>query len=118
MMVGNFNAQAAKSIAILRGIQFNIDCGLFPCVFESDAKVVVRWINEKSHMDSTYGGVLEDIIYASTEMNDVRFGFIHRQGNQVAHLLANNALFLRENRYWMEEFPSCISVSVQADMHV
>ncbi|KAK3217699.1 hypothetical protein Dsin_011669 [Dipteronia sinensis] len=45
VMEGYFNAQAAEAIAIHRGVQFSKDCDFSPCVFESDAEVVFRWIN-------------------------------------------------------------------------
>ncbi|KAK4847823.1 hypothetical protein QYF36_006261 [Acer negundo] len=98
VMVGSFNAQAAEVIGILKGIQFSTDCGLFLCSFEFNAEVVVRWINEKSHLDFAYGVVLTDIISTSFEMTDVRFDYTPRQGNQVVHLLPKNVLLLKENR--------------------
>ncbi|KAK3222940.1 hypothetical protein Dsin_009965 [Dipteronia sinensis] len=52
VIVGNPNAQVAEVIAILRGIQFSKDCGFSPCMFESDAEVVIRWINDSSHLES------------------------------------------------------------------
>ncbi|KAK3222978.1 hypothetical protein Dsin_010003 [Dipteronia sinensis] len=90
VMVGSFNAQVAETIAILRGIQFSKDCRLFPCIFESDAELVVRWINDGSHMDSLSGAILSDIKFMAAEMSGVCFGFVPR-----------NALMLIEDRFWM-----------------
>ncbi|KAK3211234.1 hypothetical protein Dsin_015940 [Dipteronia sinensis] len=118
VMTGYFNAQAAEAIAILRGIHFSTDCGSSPCYVESDAEVVVRWINESSHLDSMCGAILAEIILSSSEMIGLCFNYVPRQANQVAHLLAKNALLLTANRFWMEEYPCCVTRMVQADMPV
>ncbi|KAK3218493.1 hypothetical protein Dsin_012463 [Dipteronia sinensis] len=34
-----YDAKAAEMVAIYRGLQFSIDCGLAPCVIESVAAV-------------------------------------------------------------------------------
>ncbi|KAK3222031.1 hypothetical protein Dsin_009056 [Dipteronia sinensis] len=109
VMAWYFNAQATEAIAILRGIQFSKDCGLSPCYVKSDAEVVVRWINESSHLDSLCGAILADIILISSEMIGLCFNYIPRQANQVAQLLAKNALLLTDDRFWMEEYPCCVT---------
>ncbi|KAK3224166.1 hypothetical protein Dsin_011191 [Dipteronia sinensis] len=81
VMAVYFNAQAAEAIAILRGIQFSKECGLYPCYIEYDAEVVVMWINESNHLDSMCGAILADIIFISTEMIDMSFNYVHRQAN-------------------------------------
>ncbi|KAK3199723.1 hypothetical protein Dsin_023138 [Dipteronia sinensis] len=99
-----------------RGIQFSKDCGLCPCYVESDAEVVVRWINEGSHLDSMCGTILADIHLMSSKMSGMCFMFAPRQANQVAHFLAKHALRCIDDRFWMEEFPSCVTIVVQLDM--
>ncbi|TXG67071.1 hypothetical protein EZV62_008346 [Acer yangbiense] len=75
-----------KQLRQLPSLEVFILDGLFPCIFEFDAEVVVRWINEKSHLDSVYGVILSDIISSSSEMIDVCFGYVAGLGNQVTHL--------------------------------
>ncbi|KAK3194881.1 hypothetical protein Dsin_026191 [Dipteronia sinensis] len=118
VIVGNFNAQVAEASAILRGIQLSKDCGFSPCIFEFDAEVVIRWINSSSHLESVCGAILSDIHFLNSEMVGACFDYVSRQGNQIAHLLAKNALLLSEDRYWMEEYPYCVAKAVHVDMHV
>ena len=84
---GCLNPQAAETCAILRGMQFSIDCGLSPCVVESDAEVVIKWINGKRQFESSYGAILSDIWSLSNDMRGVSFVFARRLSNCVAHIL-------------------------------
>ncbi|KAK3219498.1 hypothetical protein Dsin_013468 [Dipteronia sinensis] len=88
----SFTVQVAEAMAILRAIMFSNDCGLYPCVLESDAEVVVNWIKKGSHHDSTSGVILSDISNLSSERNGLSITFVPRKANQVAHSLARNAL--------------------------
>ena len=99
VMVGFLNSQAAEAIAILRGMQFSKDCDLSPCIVESDVEVVIRWINERSHLDSSYGDILNDIHILSAEMGSLCFVFSPRLANGVAHILAKNALLILEDKF-------------------
>ncbi|KAK3188605.1 hypothetical protein Dsin_028166 [Dipteronia sinensis] len=118
VMEGYFTAQVAEAIAILRGVQFSKDCGLSPCGFESDAEVVVGWINDRNLLESVCGVILSDIISLVDNMDGVCFDYVPRQGNRVAHLRAKHALLLTEDRFWMEEYPCCVTKAVQLDLQV
>ncbi|KAK3188547.1 hypothetical protein Dsin_028108 [Dipteronia sinensis] len=100
-----FNAQIMEAMGILRAILFSIDCGMSPCVLESDAEVVVNWINKGSHFDSVCGGILSDISSLSVERGGLSFCFVPRQANEVAHCLAKNVLRSNHDLFWMEELP-------------
>ncbi|KAK3182991.1 hypothetical protein Dsin_030277 [Dipteronia sinensis] len=110
--------EVAEAIAILRGIQFSKDYGFSPCIFESDAEVVIRWINDRSHLESVCGVILSDTNSLIAEMVGVCFGYVPRQGNRVAHFLAKNALLLTKDMFWMEEYLYGVAKAVQMDMHV
>ncbi|KAK3229198.1 hypothetical protein Dsin_001079 [Dipteronia sinensis] len=118
VMEWSFNAQVAEAIIILKGIQFSKDRGFSPCIFESNVEVVIMQINDRSHLESVCGVILSDINSLTAEIVGVCFGYVPRQGNQVAHLLAKNALLLTKNRFWMEEYPCCVAKTVQVDMPV
>ncbi|KAK3212784.1 hypothetical protein Dsin_017490 [Dipteronia sinensis] len=52
---------------------------------------------------------------AGFEARCVEIGFVSRNYNKVAHVLARNALLHAEDRYWMEEYPTFVRSFVQAD---
>ncbi|KAK3221527.1 hypothetical protein Dsin_008552 [Dipteronia sinensis] len=101
-----FNAQIAEALAVFRAIHFFRDCGLFPCVLESDAEVVIKWIVEGSHLDSAGGVILSDISYLIEEIGGLSIGFAPRQANRVAHVLAKQALCAFNDFFWMEDLSS------------
>ncbi|KAK0602828.1 hypothetical protein LWI29_037353 [Acer saccharum] len=65
--------KASKIIVIVRSIQFVLDCGLEPCVFETDEATIVKWIKDDSHISSEYGVLLEDISSLSMKLRMVNF---------------------------------------------
>ncbi|KAK3211757.1 hypothetical protein Dsin_016463 [Dipteronia sinensis] len=111
-----FDANTAETMAIYRGLIFSRDCGLFPCVIESDAAAVVKWINENSHRDSISGNILAEISALVSSLHVISVSHIPRLANNVAHGLAKSALMVVEDRFWMEEFPPCVRRAVQLDM--
>ena len=60
-LAGCFDAIMAETLAIYKALVFSKDCGLFPCMLESDAAVVVSRINVGSHLDSSSGIILSKI---------------------------------------------------------
>ncbi|KAK2650221.1 hypothetical protein Ddye_017710 [Dipteronia dyeriana] len=85
--------------AILRGLQFAHDSSLFMVVLESDAAVVVKWINEMSNQRSDVGIVLEEISILIRRTGRVVVQFVPRKANLVAQFLVKNAISSVEDSY-------------------
>ncbi|KAK2647693.1 hypothetical protein Ddye_015182 [Dipteronia dyeriana] len=111
-MSANFNLGTAKTMAIYKGIIFSKDCGLTPCVLESDAEMVVKRIAGGCPMDAISGTILTNII----SMLD-RSGISHipKEANQVSFELAKNAMSIKEDLYWIEDFSGCIKPLIEAE---
>lgn len=92
VLIASFSTQTAETMAIGKAILFSWDCGLFPCVLEYDAAMVVKWIVDGSHLDSAYGAILADIAGLRKDCGDLSVDFTPRKANQVAHVLAKHAL--------------------------
>ncbi|KAK1558712.1 hypothetical protein Q3G72_005696 [Acer saccharum] len=50
-----------------------------------------------------------------SELTEFSFSYVPRKGNQVAHILAKNALLLEEDRFWLEEYLCCAAEEVLVD---
>ena len=107
-MVAGFDAKMTKIMAILKGLIFSRDCGLAPCMLESDASVVVKWISEGSHLDSPSVNLLAEVSSLISSLNVIYVNHVPRVANSVAHDLAKNALKVVEDLFWIEEVPSCV----------
>ena len=105
----------AEMMAIYKGLIFSRECGLHPCVIESDVAVVVKWVNDHSHSDSVGGNILGEISSLIINLQILVVSHIPRLANFVAHGLARYALTVDEDRYWMGDFPPCVRRSVQLD---
>ncbi|KAK0592455.1 hypothetical protein LWI29_019443 [Acer saccharum] len=80
----SYDERVAGIMAIYRGILFSKDCGLFPCVFESDKHGVVDCIQSGRFLDASYGNIISataDLILAD---NSMKIRTIPRLANQVA----------------------------------
>ncbi|KAK3222430.1 hypothetical protein Dsin_009455 [Dipteronia sinensis] len=72
-LVANLSSKAAKLTAVLKSIQFSMDCGLAPCVYEFDQAMVVKWITEGQHNLSENGGLLEDVYSLAANLRCLSF---------------------------------------------
>ncbi|KAK2664417.1 hypothetical protein Ddye_002991 [Dipteronia dyeriana] len=116
---GSYNTKMAKTVAILKGIQFSSDCGLTPCSLESDAEAVVNWIKNKKFKDSVFGVILNDILVLIDKMGNIPINFTPTaEANKVAEGLAMKAVKEVEDRFWMEDFPGYVRNLVLVDMPV
>ena len=111
----NLTIRAAKLTAFVKSIQFVIDFGLEPCVFEGDDASVVKWINEGNHCSSENGVLLNDISSLSRQLRIVKFGHCPKKANMVASALACLALKITSDSFWMEECHGCIMDLVEVD---
>ncbi|KAK2634608.1 hypothetical protein Ddye_029400 [Dipteronia dyeriana] len=73
-------------------IKFAINVGLFPTVFESDAKSVVDLVNLGASHAVDIGVIINDIL-SILRCYPVFVSFVPRQANSVAHTVAKSASF-------------------------
>ncbi|KAK3182792.1 hypothetical protein Dsin_030078 [Dipteronia sinensis] len=97
-----------EAIAIYSGVELACETGLVPFEIESDAAVVVDWINEAKVFESEVGTIIDDIRFLMQRLNTCNVKFVFRKANYVAHFLAKLALSICEDQVWLEEYPSCV----------
>ncbi|KAK3205088.1 hypothetical protein Dsin_019134 [Dipteronia sinensis] len=107
-VVATYNAQLAEAVAIHRGLVLACETGLYPVEVESDAKVVVGWINDSKHYSSEVGLVMDAIRQILRYNVSCSIKFVSRKANVVAHTLAKLALSCEEDYVWLEDFLLCI----------
>ncbi|KAK1577003.1 hypothetical protein Q3G72_018340 [Acer saccharum] len=113
-----FDANVAGIMAIYRGMLFSKDCGLEPCVVESDKDVAVYRVCNDNFQNASFGTILAEINELRSSAIGLDIRAIPFQANRVAQSLAKNALVIMENNFWMEDFPECIRGLVEADMPI
>ncbi|KAI9156288.1 hypothetical protein LWI28_003813 [Acer negundo] len=111
----SYSPQVAEAVALLCGLRLACDTGLYPCQADSDASVVVNWINNGSILVSEIGSVINDIHILLGQARCESVNFVPRLANQVAHMLVKNAFSLVEDMFWPEDNPSCVHAFISAD---
>ncbi|KAK2649537.1 hypothetical protein Ddye_017026 [Dipteronia dyeriana] len=114
-VLANYSPHVRKSLLFFRGICFAMEDGLNPLLVESDAAMVVKWINDVCHKSSDVGIILTDILDFLKAQWCVSIQYVLRDGNRVAHLLAKNVFRCVKDMYWTEDYPSCVRTSDLAD---
>ncbi|KAK3232377.1 hypothetical protein Dsin_004258 [Dipteronia sinensis] len=111
-----FNGKVAGIVAMFKGILFSLDCGLRPCVFESDCLSVVDCISSGNFCKANFGHILDNI--SDLEKNNYRMDFkaISKAANRVARRLARIGTDYEENKFWMESVPDNVRNLVEADL--
>ncbi|KAK2637935.1 hypothetical protein Ddye_025730 [Dipteronia dyeriana] len=87
-----FPPQLAEALALLKGIQFAYDSGLWPCQCESDALVVVNLVCSNDPIFAEIGIVIQDIKPLLFGCNGNSISFVHRKANMAAHCRAKIGL--------------------------
>lgn len=80
------------------------EIGLGRVCLERDAKVIIDTVLGTKECSTWYGTRIEDVILFLKQGPSWSLGFIHRERNQVAHLLAKFGLSIKEE-VWIEEYP-------------
>ncbi|KAK2647634.1 hypothetical protein Ddye_015123 [Dipteronia dyeriana] len=118
ILVDTFDDNVVGIMAIHRGIIFRKDCGLTPCILESDKEVAVSRVVNDNFLNASYSFILVEINSLRSLANDLNIRAIPKQANYIAQNIVKIDLATMENKFWMEDFPNCIKDIVEADMLV
>ncbi|TXG46802.1 hypothetical protein EZV62_026096 [Acer yangbiense] len=111
-----FSPLVAEAIALLRGLCFARDVGLWPCLVELDALSVVNLILDNGPLPcSEIGFVIQDIKNIIAGCPDCKVAFAPRLANLAAHSLAKFGLTIERDGFWLEDCPPEIFSAVLGD---
>ena len=72
---------------------------------EGDNAAVMQALMSSGANRSRLGHIIQDIQWLAQGLRWVRFSYVNRGANFVAHVLARYAKHVREDMYWMEDAP-------------
>ncbi|KAK2635434.1 hypothetical protein Ddye_030226 [Dipteronia dyeriana] len=102
----NYSPVLAEAIAILKGLRFAVESGIWPCMIESDAQVVVSMINSDLLPLDEIGLVINDIVDLLRSLPQFKVCFISRKANMAVHCLAKLGLSLESDLFCWRRFYS------------
>ena len=112
------SAELVEILAVRRAVLFSTEMGLFNSVFEGDSSNVIKSLQDRNMAHSLGGHILKDILSYQNSFQSCSFSYIGRQGNVVAHALAQRARLSCPLEVWLESVPLDISSFVQSDLRV
>jgi len=107
--------EEAELLACRKAIEFAVDVGFSEFVIEGDNSSAISVISTMQLDQSLMGNVVGDIQHLIRNLHWVRIDCIRRGGNRVAHILAQFARNIFEDRYWMEDVPPIAKEAVYQD---
>ena len=102
--------------AARRAISFSAELGHTQCVCEGDSQSVVNALNRFGLVHSSGGHLIFDIFSLSNSFQSISFAHVGRQGNAVAHALAQRARSSLSSQIWLECVPTDIMSFVLDDI--
>ena len=114
-ITGRFDAFTAELVAIRTGLLFAEDCGLKIFVTESDSFNAVKAVKDCSPR-CLEGAIVDDINFLLGRASGQGCQFVSRNGNKVAHTLAQAAFSSLLDLSYVEDYPPFIHELILADM--
>ena len=90
--------------------------GILDVVLEGDSSLVMAALNSKDPGLAPYGLMLQDSLSLSSAFSKLSYSHTKREGNTIAHNLAQLAINLPNYVIWMEDVPSNVLSFYQADL--
>ncbi|XP_075659169.1 uncharacterized protein LOC142629060 [Castanea sativa] len=102
-------------LAARRAVQFILELGFAHSIFEGDAEIIIKALAEGDCSVSSIGHITKDTESMIGLLQTKSFSHVRRQGNTVAHALAQRARLSFLVLIWMEDVPPDIYLFVSAD---
>ncbi|XP_021741826.1 uncharacterized protein LOC110708037 [Chenopodium quinoa] len=112
-----WTTEVAEAKAVLFGLQLAGELGVQQIVLESDCLLVIQALRNKSTGSSSIHLVLDDIYAKSSNFVNVRWSFVKRGGNKIAHALAHSQPWEVGHRVWNDVIPTRILELALADLN-
>ena len=107
---------ALEMLAARRAVLFACECGIQQSSFEGDSEFVINSLRHGGLLHSSVGHLLKDTMFDASSLWSFSFSHVCRQGNSVAHALAQRARLSFPIVVWKESVPPDIMSFVMSDI--
>ena len=97
------STEILEVLATRRAVQFTLELGFAHSIFEGDAEIVIKALVEGNGSIPSIGHIVKDIESITGLLRTKSFSHVRRQGNAVAHALAERARLSFPVLIWMED---------------
>ena len=99
------NAEILELLAAKRAVLFSLETGTLKAEIEGDAESVIKALQYGGWERAQGGHLIKDIAATKNSFQSISFSHVGRQGNAVAHALAQRARHSSPFSIWMEHVP-------------
>ncbi|KAL0011115.1 hypothetical protein SO802_006223 [Lithocarpus litseifolius] len=110
------SVEVLELLAARRAALFSQELGLDRVIFEGDSEQVIKALQWGGWDFASGGHFIRDILCIVNSFMSTSFSHVCRQGNAVAHALAQRARHCFPISIWLESYPTDISSFVLADI--
>ena len=112
------SAELGEILAARRAVLFSSELGFHNLIIEGDSSSVIKLLQDRCSSHFQGGHILKDIMSHLDSFVSCSFSHVGRQGNAVAHALAQRARLYFPSAAWTEYVPPAISSFVLSDLRV
>ena len=105
-----------EALAAYRALEFAREVGISDAVLEGDSSLVMTALASKTPSLAPFGLLLHDSLIVSVGFSKLSYSHTKREGNSVAHNLAQLAFNHQNCVIWMEDVPSDVLSFYHADL--
>ena len=105
-----------EAMAAIRAFEFAREVGISEAILERDSLLVIKALATKDIGLAPFGLLIQDAYRFTSAFSLLSYSHRKREGNQVAHDLAKLAVTIPNCVIWMEDVPSDVVNSYQADL--
>ena len=105
-----------EAMAATRALEFAREVGISEAILEGDSVMVIKALATKDTRLAPFGLLIQDAYRFTSAFSLLSYSHTKREGNQVAHDLAKLAVTIPNCVIWMEDVPSDVVNSYQADL--
>ena len=100
------SVECLEMVVDRHAVVFATEIGLQQCHFEGDSQTDIKALKSGDMFSSSFGHLVKDTLFYVHSMRSFSFSHIVRQGNAVAHALAQRARLSFPLLVWMKDVPS------------
>nr|POE67918.1 hypothetical protein CFP56_68748 [Quercus suber] len=101
-----YKAKEIEALATLKALQFVYDLGFQKARLEGDSLGLIKALKAEDHNLSSQGLLVEDVKLVANNFVSLSYSHIKRNGNSVAHNLAEHVIRIPDFQVWIADAPS------------
>ncbi|XP_075665085.1 uncharacterized protein LOC142634688 [Castanea sativa] len=106
-----------EAVAARRTLELALELSFDNIILEGDSEILIKILKAGGSSLAHFGNLIADILFLTSHFSKVKFSFVRRQCNGLAHSLARCAFITQQMSVWMDEVLPDLMPVFLADLH-